>query len=414
MAKKKVMKKVKRYKRLEITRDCLVPKGAMEVKSVFKDDGHFIKVLEPVFKFDDNKQMMYNVMVKFGKPDSQNMILDDEKVRTDTMINYIATGDKILKFTHKKDEDEEPYDIDAHVAEVYFAKENDPYYPEEEGAIIRGAYFSNKEEYDIVKELKFESSVEGTADLEVVEIEVEVDVPDDEDEVVKSKKHKIKDLLKKIFNIDVNKDSDSVMEDKKNTNLWYPIEALQTAIWDSEWKLLWSKDKNVKKFKKEVKKICNQFVKYVDGMTFEKIKKEGENKQEGDGMVEEKDVKKVVNDMFGLEEGQTVSDLIVKTVNDAVGKLPPKPTVIKSKDEDGKETEIDLVNFVKSIAVSVKALSESEVIKKSALEKKFEEAQKTFEDLKKQLTENAEISNDGTKDDPIVKSADEKTASIVC
>ena len=95
-------KKVKRYKTLKIEHDCIVPKGAMQVKSVFKEDGYFSRPKETIVKFDDTKQMMYNIMVKFNKVDSQDMILDSEEVRTQALIDYLANGDKILKFTHKK------------------------------------------------------------------------------------------------------------------------------------------------------------------------------------------------------------------------------------------------------------------------------------------------------------------------
>lgn len=399
-------KKVKRYKKLIIEHDCLVPKGAMQVETIFKEDkdGHFIKPKETIVKFDDSKQMMYNIMVLFGKVDTQDMILDDEKVRTETQIDYLANGDKILKFTHQKNEDDEPYDINAHVAEVYVVKEGDTYFPEYVGSIARCAYFPDKEEYDIIKEMEFESSIEGIADLEEIDIEKKSN----------GITHKIKDLLKKIFGITVEKDFDSVMENRKNTDLWNPINAFEIAMDDIQWKYIYgSEEKDVDKFKKEAGKIVKQFMKYINSMTFEKVIKEVEEKSKGDAMENREEVQAMIDkslkpviESLGLEEGQTLADVITKAIGEA---KPPKPVVVM-KDSEEKDVEVDLGDLVKGLVLKVSGLESNETIKKADTEEKIKKLQTEMDDLTKELTDNVEKPEEHPEEKEIEKSDEETKA----
>ena len=155
----------KRYKKLIITKDTIVPLGAMQVESVFKDDGHFSKSeelkVEELLKFDDNNQCMYNVMVVFGKEDSQGMILDDIEVRDEALKSFMVDGDKVLKFTHEKDEDGESFDIDADVLGIYPVQKGDPIFPDYVDSIARVAKFNDPEEYELVKTMGWQSSIEG-------------------------------------------------------------------------------------------------------------------------------------------------------------------------------------------------------------------------------------------------------------
>jgi len=379
-------KKLKRYKKLIITHDCLVPKGAMQVESVFKEEKEGITAFtkhktyeDMVVKFDDEKQIMYNIMVKWNKADSDNWILDDEDIRRDTMIDYQQNGDKVLKFTHQKDEAGEPYSIDAHVMEFFFVKENDPIYPDYAGSIARSAYFKDKEEYDFIKELEFETSIEGSAFLEEFEVDDTVNKVAKENAI-----HKIKDLLKNTFNFkdgklakkefndlveNAIKDFDSVLENRKNTDIYYAVSALTTAIYNAEWDYLYGAEKDVDAFRKEVKTSLKQFEKYFKDMTFEIVEKEViPNKNEGENM--EKQVQTEVQAMIdkalepvvkslGLGEGQTIADVIQK----AIGEIkPPESPVVK--DKDGKE--VTLVEVITGLVTKVDAQTEELIVLKKA------------------------------------------------
>lgn len=367
-------RKLKRYKKLIISHDCLVPKGAMEVESVFKEvDGitEFTKIKsKAVFKLDDSEQMIFNVMVKWNDPDSQDWILDDAGVRRDTLIDYQANGDKVLKFTHKKDDDGEPFDIDAHVVETYIVKENDHIFPEYVGSIARSAYFADADEYDLIKEMEFETSIEGKALLEEFEIEEET-VKDKTNKAI----HKIKDLLKTTFKFedgkltkksfltileDVTKDFDSVVANNKNTDVYFATSALQTAVFNAEWDYLYSGTSDIPGFKKEVGKMVKQFTKYINEMSFEVVTKDivTEIKKGEEVMLEKAEVQKMIDDSLktaiGLEEGQTVADLI-KTTSE---KSPPELVVKDAegnvvKDKDGKD--VTLVGLVTKMDESFSA-----------------------------------------------------------
>lgn len=406
-------KKLKRYKKLIISHDCLVPKGAMEVESVFKEvDGatEFTKLkTKPVFKFDDSEQMIYNVMVKWNDPDSEDWILDDANVRRDAMIDYQANGDKVLKFTHQKDDNDKPYDIDAHVVETYIVKENDPIFPDYIGSIARSAYFADAEEYSIIKELEFESSIEGKAMLEDFEVE---------DETIKEKTnkaiHKIKDLLKNTFKFedgkltkksfltileDVTKNFDSVIEDRKNTDVYFATTALQIAIEDAEWSYLYGGEKNIDGFKKEVGKTIKQFKKYIDEMTFEVVTKDNDPKnKQGEESMEQAEVQKMIDDSLtktlGLEEGQTLADLIKKTASEN----PPK-LAVKGKDKDGKEIEISLVDAVGTLATEFSAMKADNTAK--------------FKEMEEGITANKENKiNIPEKAEPVEKSDTKRKAEM--
>lgn len=396
-------KKLKRYKKLIISHDCLVPKGAMEVESVFKEDGYFQRPKEAIYKFDDEKQIMYNVMVLFGKEDSQGWILDDEEVRRETLVDYLSNGDKVLKFTHKKDDDGEPFDINAHVMEVYTVKSNDEVFPDYVGSIARSAYFPNKDEYNIIKNMEFQSSIEGTAALE----EFEVDV----DKGVKKKMHKIKDLLINVFDFKdgqltkkrfndyleevIEKDFETVLENRKNNDVYFAVTALATAIYDAEWEHIYE-DHSPENFKKAIAKIFKQAKRYFDTMTFERIEKDDspENKEGEKSMLGKEDVQKMIDDTLtktlGLEDGQTLAD-VIKAAGE---KTPPEPVV---KDAEGNEI---------TLTVALKGIQDSIDANKTVVDEKMVE-------LEKGITENKEKIIDPVEEvKPVEKSKEETNASV--
>jgi len=309
-------------------------------------------------------------MVKWNDADSDNWILDKEDIRRDAMIDFQANGDKVLKFTHKKDENDEPYSIDAHVMEFYYVKENDPIYPDYVGSIARSAYFADAEEFATIKELEFETSIEGKAWLEEFEVEEET-IKDKTNKAI----HKIKDLLKTTFKFedgkltkksfkkildDVTKDFDSVLENRKNTDIYFATSALTTAIYNAEWDYIYGQTKDVDGFKKEIGKIFKQAKKYYDEMSFEVVTKDivTEIKKGEEVMLEKAEVQKMIDDSLktaiGLEEGQTVADLI-KTTSE---KSPPELVVKDAegnvvKDKDGKD--VTLVGLVTKMDESFSA-----------------------------------------------------------
>jgi hypothetical protein len=319
-------KKVKRYLALKIDKDCLVPKGAMKVESIFKDDGHFKLVEDAICKFDDAKQIMYNVMVLFNKVDSQGMILDNEDLRNQAMMDFLESGDKVLKFSHEKDDAGDSYDINARILELYIAKENDPIYPDYVGSIIRSAYFEDKEDYEIAKTLNFQSSIEGKAKLEEIDLVVE-----------KEKKfNKIKDLLKKIFNlnIDVKKDFDTVMTDRRNNNLYEPVSVLETAIYLAYDKFHFGEiDKET--FIKEVNKTLKQFTAYLNEMTFEKITKE----KKGESDMERQEIETIVSDKIKDTIGIENEEALKEFIKGIIGEQKPFEFPIV-KDKDGNDKSI--------------------------------------------------------------------------
>jgi len=162
--------KILRYKKLIIKNNALVPKGAMEVLPVYKEDnGKFRSKSETIFKANDEKLELTTVMVKFGKVDSDGMILDDEAVRDEAMIDFMKNGNKQLVITHNTKDDRR--EVSAYIKELYVAKGFDSDFSEYEGSIMSTSKFDNIEDYTIAKELQLETSIEGMAELEEVIID---------------------------------------------------------------------------------------------------------------------------------------------------------------------------------------------------------------------------------------------------
>jgi len=177
-------------------------------------------------------------------------------------------------------------------------------------------------------------------------------------------KFKNKSIFKDIKVEEVIKDFDTTLENRNNTDLYFPMDIFWTAVWDA-----WYKNDDIDMFKKEFKKICTQAVKYVSAMTFEYIEKEViPNKNEGENM--EKQVQTEVQAMIdkalepvvkslGLGEGQTIADVIQK----AIGEIkPPESPVVK--DKDGKE--VTLVEVITGLVTKVDAQTEELIVLKKA------------------------------------------------
>ena len=96
------------------------------------------------------------------------MILDDEGVRDQAMIDFLKNGNKGLKIFHKTDNVEDNY-VEASLKEAYVVKKNDIEFPNLEGSILAVYKFDNRDEWEAVKTLELETSIEGRGELEEVE-----------------------------------------------------------------------------------------------------------------------------------------------------------------------------------------------------------------------------------------------------
>ena len=158
-----------RYKKLKITHNALVVKGAMGVKPILKEDGSFLKVGEKIYKADEEKRELTTSLVVFNKFDSQGMILDNEDVRDEAIIDFLANGSKTLKVLHSTDESVAESFIEAPLKEAYVVKEDDNYFTA--GSFNATYKIRNQEDWDIIKTLELQTSIEGVAELEVVKEE---------------------------------------------------------------------------------------------------------------------------------------------------------------------------------------------------------------------------------------------------
>lgn len=159
-----------RYKKITIKNNALVKKGAMGVKPILKEDGSYLKVDNQIFKANDEKQELTTTLVIFNKYDSQDMILDDEDVRDEAMIDFVANGNKTLKILHASDEDDDSAYIEAPLKEIYVVKENDKDFSV--GSINATYKVRKQEDWSIIKSLELQTSIEGEAELEVVKEDI--------------------------------------------------------------------------------------------------------------------------------------------------------------------------------------------------------------------------------------------------
>lgn len=253
------MAKKKKYKALKIKCNTIVPKGAVGEKAVFKADGSFKKKgTDTVFKetevTDGIEYKMYSIMYLMNKEDSQGDSLQDTEVRDEAMKDFMAEGDKIIKYTHTK-KDGESIDIKANILELYVVKEGDPIFVEEyqKGAIANCIKFEDKEQYNFCKDNDWETSIEGVAEIEEYE-----EKSNDEEGLFK----RFLKWMKSAENIE--KDYNGVKENDNNTNIYKRLNMLDRALDD----ILWT-DKTTDDKKAEIIKSIDQFKIDVETMTFE-------------------------------------------------------------------------------------------------------------------------------------------------
>lgn len=171
-----------RYKKLVIKENALVAAGAMKVKPILKDDGSFLKTTD-LIKADDEKQELHTILVLFNKLDSQDMILDDEDVRDQAMVDFLKDGNLSLKILHETEQGVEDNYIDASLQSLSKVEDNDKYFSDLVGSIKAVYKVYDKDDWEIIKALELQTSIEGIGNLEEFE-----------EEITKSK---LKDFIKK-------------------------------------------------------------------------------------------------------------------------------------------------------------------------------------------------------------------------
>lgn len=91
------MAKKTRYKKLIITANALVPKGAVQEKAVFKGiEFKSLKQLTNIVK-DDNNQTMYLIWYPLNKVDAHGDFVDSPAVLENAAIDFMKSGEKSIK-----------------------------------------------------------------------------------------------------------------------------------------------------------------------------------------------------------------------------------------------------------------------------------------------------------------------------
>lgn len=165
------------YKKLKITGNALVKRGAVGVKAVFKGKE------QRVVKADDSKLEMHTIMYMVNQFDSHKAIVKNNEVIEEACLDFMLNGDKRVKMTHDGDY------VDAYVMQLYIVPENHPMWSDEKyvGALATVTKFGDKELYDKCKEEGWETSLEG----DVIEEEIS------EENIIAKVWEKVKNLIAK-------------------------------------------------------------------------------------------------------------------------------------------------------------------------------------------------------------------------
>lgn len=164
------------YKKLKITGNALVKRGAVGVKAIFKS------AEQKVVKSDDSKQEMFSIMYMVNQFDSHGATIRNGSIIDEACLDFMLNGEKRVKLTHTGEF------VDAYVKELYVVPAGHPIWSDEKyiGALAVVTKFHDTELYNQCKEEGWETSLEG----EVIE------EPIDEESIVAKVYNKIKNLLK--------------------------------------------------------------------------------------------------------------------------------------------------------------------------------------------------------------------------
>ena len=328
-------------------------KPANGIGVIVKDDGDSIAIEATIHKYDPEGFLIIRPMIS-KEIDSDGEYYSDQEIidaSYDAIKNIQKNGGTIFDTNHD-------YDVlkDVYFVETKIIKEDENNIWEMVLDIRENETLMEKAKLGLINGV----SIAGTAKkVKVKKFEQLIN------------KYKNKSIFNSLDVVEITKDFNTTMEDMTNNDIWKVMDVLWTAVMDE----YWSRDiDDPSSFKKEFKKICTQAVKYVNSMTFEYIAKENTNNEEneeGESM-EKKDVQAIVKEMIdpiieslGLEEGQTLTDVITKAIGD---NEPSMPVV---KDSEGNE---------QSLVDAYAVLTEEIATQKS-----------TIEELKKGITANVEI-----------------------
>lgn len=165
--------KLKKYTKIKITANALVPRGAVQEKAIFKsmqDAGLYndkdIRIqLSDITKSEENQEM-YAIMFKVNQVDSQGCIVENVEVLKEASQDFMENGAKSLKIYH-----DGKFTDGAKYQQIFIVRENDTIFNKAEhlGALACVIKFSDKELFQKMKTEGWETSIEGQA--EEVEIE---------------------------------------------------------------------------------------------------------------------------------------------------------------------------------------------------------------------------------------------------
>ena len=366
------MKKKKKYVELHISANALVPKGAVGVQSVFKEDDSFVKNV-PVLKWDDDKMEMYTILYMLNKEDSQGYICDDPEVLAKARDEFVQTGGmEKVKLLH------DGIDLDgkALTCELWTVKQEtkktgeeldgeilkedvilrDPVFPDEEyiGALAVCTKFYDEKLWNKVKLEKWETSIEGKAKFVDIDEVGEENTEKQISFITKIVKSIIGDghvKLSKAVQEKLSKDFLSELERDKN-DLWRYVYMLWNALWEIEYDAKYDNNEDPHSL---VKESIAQFQKEILENTDIFKKPEGVNKGEDD-----MDVKELVV-FLKSDEGKKV---LIEVLGEEVVKKADSETeikaVVKKMVEDGTFTAQvtdDVLEKINKASEGLEALS---------------------------------------------------------
>lgn len=191
------MAKKTRYKKLIITANALVPKGAVMERAIFK--GIEFKSLQQLTNIvkDDNNQTMYSIWYPLNKADAHGDFVDSPAVLENAAIDFMKSGEKSIKILHEGN-----FTDGAVVKELWIVKAGDPIFtnPNLIGSLAGGIKFLDAELYNKCKSENWETSIEGQAEEEIIE-----------KSMIEELKEFIKNLFAKSQNINYIKEDDEVI-----------------------------------------------------------------------------------------------------------------------------------------------------------------------------------------------------------
>jgi putative serine protease XkdF len=353
---------------ISILTDDITPanrKGVI-VKSENGDQSGTFEIFAKLEKFDDIKGFLYVTPMVAVEKDTDDEFYANETVQKtahDTLKNAIikaADVDNPIDTNHSYKQLNNVYLVESHVDKseddwewraVLDIHENEELMQKARDGLINGV------------------SIAGTCNkIPVAEVT--------KDKKIKHFEDRINDWLEK------GKSFDERMEDKKNTDIYNPLNVANEAIYN----IVWEMNKDIPAMKKAIKEVLKQFGKYVDKMSF-KVKTE---KKEGEEMK--------LTDEQKVEISGIVTDAVTKsmaTFKDEIVLLIPKAPVVKN--DEGEEVAFDIIGAIASLVKEVKAIKDNPIIKSETVNERIAGLEKELTDLKKQKTESNQAGENETE-----------------